>query len=164
MKRIAVLVILCFTTLTAAAQAPGDTLTVDGRFPKSYGAGYSSFAIGASAEFWKEVDERRRIFVGGKFGVDKQTKEYIGSGYTLRGSFHARIGLPFGQSWASLALAFRLASNAIRNTPNSHTRRKLSLACLRWITRSFSTALASSRTAQKTEHTVGDWASTTIGG
>lgn len=100
MKRIAALAILNLFTLTAAAQAPSDTITANVSFPKTYGAGYSSFAIGASAEFWKQVDERRRIFVGGKFGFDKQAKEYIGTGYTLRGSFHARIGLPFGKSWA----------------------------------------------------------------
>lgn len=100
MKQIAVLAILICSTLTAAAQAPGDTLTLDGSFPNSYGGGYSAFAIGASAEFWKEVDRNRRIFIGGRAGIDKQAKEYIGSGHTLRGSFHARVGLPFGKSWA----------------------------------------------------------------
>lgn len=100
MKSIAALAILCLATLTASAQAPGDTLTLDGSFPNSYGGGYSAFAIGASAEFWKEVDRNRRIFIGGRAGIDKQAKEYIGSGHTLRGSFHARVGLPFGKSWA----------------------------------------------------------------
>lgn len=101
MKRIAVLAILTLVTMSAGAQAPADTITGNVSFPKTYGAGYSTFAIGASAEFWKQVDERRRIFVGGKFGIDRQDKEYIGAAsYTLRGSFHARIGLPFGKSWA----------------------------------------------------------------
>ena len=94
--RIAVLAILTLVTLSASAQAPADTITGNVSFPKTYGAGYSAFAIGASAEFWKEVNTKRRIFVGSKFGFDKQAKEYIGAGYTLRGSFHARVGLPFG--------------------------------------------------------------------
>lgn len=100
MKRIAVLAILTVVTLSANAQAPGDTITLNIGFPKSYGAGYATFAIGASADFWKTVDERRRIFVGGRFGIDRQRKDYLDSGITLRGSFYARLGLPFGQSWA----------------------------------------------------------------
>lgn len=101
MKQIAVLAILCFATLTAAAQAPAnsDTLTIDARFPKSWGAGYSNFVIGASGEFWKQI-EGKRIAIVGKFGVDRQPKDYIGSGITLRGSTGIRVGLPFGQSWA----------------------------------------------------------------
>lgn len=99
MKRITVLVILTLCSLTTFAQAPGDTVTVDLRLPKSYGAGYSNFAIGASADFWKTVDERRRIFVGGRLGIDRERKEFLNSGLTLRGSFSVRLGLPFGKSW-----------------------------------------------------------------
>ena len=100
MKGIAVLAILTLATMSASAQAPGDTITANIGFPKSYGAGYATFAIGASVDFWKTVDERRRIFVGGRFGIDRQRKDYLDSGITLRGSFYARLGLPIGQSWA----------------------------------------------------------------
>jgi len=99
-KRIAVLAILYLTTFTAAAQAPADMVSASVSFPKSYGAGYSNFAVGASASFWKQVAVKRRVFVGGSFGVDWQRKAYLDSGIILRGSFHARVGLPFGQSWA----------------------------------------------------------------
>lgn len=98
--RIKVLLILLFLSINCFAQAPSDTITVNVGLPKSYGASYSSFAIGATAEFWKEVSESRRIFVGGRFGIDRQRKDYLDSGITLRGSVTARVGLPVGQSWA----------------------------------------------------------------
>jgi len=69
-KRIAVLAILYLTTFTAAAQAPADMVSASVSFPKSYGAGYSNFAVGASASFWKQVAVKRRVFVGGSFGWD----------------------------------------------------------------------------------------------
>lgn len=100
MNRIAVLAILYLCTFTAFAQAPGDTATFNFGIPKSYGAGYASFAIGANADFWKTVDERRRIFIGGRVGIDRQRKDYIDSGHTLRASVIARFGLPIGQNWA----------------------------------------------------------------
>jgi hypothetical protein len=99
MKRIIALAILNLFTLTALAQAPRDTLTIDGRFPKSWGAGYSNFVVGASADFWKGIGDKR-IAINGRFSVDRQPKDYIGSGITLRGSGGIRVGLPFGQSWA----------------------------------------------------------------
>ena len=100
MKRIAVLAILFFVSLTAAAQAPGDTITVNVGIPKSYGAGYSAFAVGASADFWKELSYSKRIFVGGRVGIDRQRKDYLDSGITLRASLSARVGVPLGQNWA----------------------------------------------------------------
>jgi len=100
MKRIAVLAILYLCTFTVSAQAPGDTITANFQIPKSYGAGYSSFALGASADFWKELSIRRRIFVGGRVYYALQRKDYIDSGYTIGGSVTARFGLPIGQNWA----------------------------------------------------------------
>lgn len=100
MKRIAVLAILAFCSLVASAQAPGDSITVNVGIPKSYGAGYATFAIGANAEFWKQLSVKRRIFIGGRVGLDRQRKDYLDSGITLRGSVYARFGLPIGQNWA----------------------------------------------------------------